>query len=419
MDFLNLKKTFVASVFGLVLFSFSACAPVSDDAVLTPTPQVIIPVLPTTAKEPTCGSLAAIPTPVSGKSLFPPITEDDMMRGSADAATTFVVYADYQDSASAAFHEVVKALLEKYPTDLRVVYRDFPMVTNPGHEKAGHAARAARAAALQGKFWEMHDMLFERQAEWSSLDGEMFAVWLADAAAEAGMDARQLADDMAQPEIVEQVRDAFVFGDETGIPFTPFLLINGRIHDNLVDFYTLDRIVALYSLAERQFTACPPQLINVEKEYLATLETEKGEIVIRLYPKEAPIAVNSFVFLAREGWFDGITFHRVLPGFFAETGDPSGTGQGHPGFFFRNEISPILSFNRPGVVAMKNVGEGTNGSQFFITYAPLPAYDGQYTIFGQVLQGMDVLTSLTPRDPQFGEVLPNGDLLLKVSIDER
>jgi len=408
-----LKKTLL--LFAILLLAACTSAP---EAVATPTLQVVIPTVPT-ASEPNCGAIETIPTPLSGDSLFPPITDEDMVRGPADAATTFLVYADYQDPASAAFHEVVQALLEKYPAELRVVYRDFPMVTNPGHEKAGHAARAAHAAAMQGKFWEMHDLLFMRQAEWTALGGDEFAAWLADAAEELGMDSGQLAEDMALPEIVEQVRDAFVFGDETGIPFTPFLLINGDIHDNLVDFYTLDRIVALYALAERQFTVCPPQVIDSDKEYLARLETEKGEIVIQFYPQEAPIAVNNFIFLAEEGWFDGVSFHRVLPGYFAETGDPSGTGQGHPGYFFRNEISPSLSFDRPGVVAMKNVGEGTNGSQFFITYAPMPSYDGEYTIFGQVLQGMDVLEALTPRDPQFGEVLPTGDLLLKVTIEER
>jgi cyclophilin family peptidyl-prolyl cis-trans isomerase/protein-disulfide isomerase len=417
MNFVFLHKTRAGVFFALLSFFFAGCAP-QPEPVSTPTPRIYIPELPT-AVEPSCGSIAALPTPMSGESLFPPVTEADMVRGPADAPTTFLVYADYQDPASAAFHAVVAALREKYPADLRVVYRDFPMVTNPGHEKAGHAARAAHAAALQGKYWEMHDLLFARQEEWSPLSGEAFAVWLADAAEELGMDANLLAEDMARPEIVAQVRDAFVFGDETGIPFTPFLLINGDIHDNLTDFYTLERIVALYSLAERQFTACPPQVIDPEREYLAHLETEKGEIVIQFYPQQAPIAVNSFVFLARQGWFNGVTFHRVLPEYFAETGDPSGTGQGNPGFFFRNEISPSLSFDRPGVVAMKNVGEGTNGSQFFITFAPLPDYDGQYTIFGQVLEGMDVLAALTPRDPQFGEVLPPGDLLLKVTIEER
>ncbi len=409
------------TLFLILLLSLVACAPSSTPtATLSPPPTQNIPTATPTPAEPTCGSIETLPTPLAeGESLFPPISAEDMTRGPADAATTFVIYADFQDPASAKFARVLNELREKYPDDLRIVYRDFPMVTNPGHEKAGHAARAAHAANLQGKYWEMHDLLFEKQDEWSSLDGEDFAVWLAEAASALGMDAEKLAEDMARDEIVAQVRDAFVFGDEIGIPFTPFLLINGRIHEGLIDFYTLDEIVALYALGERQFTACPPLVIDPEKEYLAILETEKGEITIQFYPQQAPIAVNSFVFLANEGWFNGITFHRVLPGIFAESGDPSETGQGNPGYFFKNEVDPSLAFDRPGVVAMKNVGGETNGSQFFITYAPLPAYDGKFTIFGQVIEGMDVLEALSPRDPQFGEILPPGDLLLNVTIEER
>ena len=417
-----MKKEFtqyaISFFFILVL---SACAPSSPPptATLAP-PTQNIPIAISTPAEPTCGSIETLPTPsADGDSLFPPVSAEDMTRGPEDAATTFLVYADFQDPASAAFELVLKELREKYPDDLRIVYRDFPMVTNPGHEKAGHAARAAHAAELQGKYWELHDLLFEKQDEWSPLDGEAFALWLADAASALGMDSGQLAEDMARAEIVAQVRDAFVFGDEIGIPFTPFLLINGRIHENLIDFYTLDEIVALYALGERQFSNCPPVVIDPEKEYLAILETEKGDVIIQLYPQQAPIAVNSFVFLANEGFFDGITFHRVLPDIFAETGDPSGTGQGNPGYFFKNEIDSLLKFDRPGVVAMKNVGEGTNGSQFFLTYAPIPAYDGKFTVFGQVIEGMEILAELSPRDPQFGVVLPPGDLLQKITIRER
>jgi cyclophilin family peptidyl-prolyl cis-trans isomerase len=129
--------------------------------------------------------------------------------------------------------------------------------------------------------------------------------------------------------------------------------------------------------------------------------------------------VNSFVFLARQGWFDGITFHRVLPGFVAQTGDPSGTSQGNPGYMFNNEIDPTLKFDQAGIVGMANSGPDTNGSQFFITYAPAPNLNGGYTIFGKVLSGMDVLEQLTPRDPQPGLSLPPGNKLIKVTIEEK
>jgi cyclophilin family peptidyl-prolyl cis-trans isomerase len=140
--------------------------------------------------------------------------------------------------------------------------------------------------------------------------------------------------------------------------------------------------------------------------------------VIQLYAAQAPLAVNSFVFLARQHWFDGVTFHRVIPGFVAQAGDPSGTGRGGPGYVFDNEIRPDLLFDKPGVVGMANSGPDTNGSQFFITYSPQPQLDGGYTVFGQVTAGMDILGSLTPRDPQSGGDLPAGDKILGITIEE-
>jgi cyclophilin family peptidyl-prolyl cis-trans isomerase len=131
------------------------------------------------------------------------------------------------------------------------------------------------------------------------------------------------------------------------------------------------------------------------------------------------MTVNSFVFLAREGWYDDITFHRVIPDLFAQTGDPSGTGKGDPGYYIITEIDPTLTFDKPGMVAMVNYGPDTSGSQFFITYAPAIQYNGQYTIFGQVLSGMEVLNQLTPRDAQPGTETPPGDKLTGIDIEER
>jgi cyclophilin family peptidyl-prolyl cis-trans isomerase len=148
------------------------------------------------------------------------------------------------------------------------------------------------------------------------------------------------------------------------------------------------------------------------------LHTEKGDITLDLFADKAPLAVNNFVFLARQGWFDGITFHRVLPDFMAQTGDPTGTGYGGPGYAFDNEITD-LKFDGPGVLGMANAGPGSNGSQFFITYAPAPHLDGGFTIFGRLISGMDVLQKLTPRDPSQPVELPPGDKLVHVTIIEK
>ena len=159
--------------------------------------------------------------------------------------------------------------------------------------------------------------------------------------------------------------------------------------------------------------------IDPAKTYTATIETEQGEIVMALFADHAPTAVNNFVFLAQAGWYDNIMFHRVLPGFVAQAGDPSGTGYGGPGYAFGDEITPDLTFDRPGMVAMANSGADTNGSQFFITLGDTENLNGKYTIFGEIIKGLDVAESLTPRDPSQGSDLPAGTIIKTIRIEER
>jgi cyclophilin family peptidyl-prolyl cis-trans isomerase len=178
-----------------------------------------------------------------------------------------------------------------------------------------------------------------------------------------------------------------------------------------------DVIIKYVDLKDKAYTQCPEMTIDRTKQYFATLETTQGDVVIELYPDKAPTTVNSFIFLANEGWFDNIDFHRVIPGFVAQTGDPSGTGLGSPGYAFGNEINDLL-YDGPGVVGMANSGPDTNGSQFFIAYDALPQLDGGYTIFGKVVEGMDNLVKLTEIDPQQGTVA-EPDVLLSVTIEEK
>lgn len=171
-------------------------------------------------------------------------------------------------------------------------------------------------------------------------------------------------------------------------------------------------------LAIKQYDAPPPMTIDVNKQYFATFKMAKGgEFVVQLYPDKAPITVNSFVFLAREGYFNGVTFHRVLDGFMAQGGDPTGTGMGGPGYQFQNEDND-LTFDKAGVVAMANAGRDTNGSQFFITFGPTPQLNGGYTIFGQVIEGMEVVNNLTRRNPENN---PDylGDVIESITISEQ
>jgi len=169
----------------------------------------------------------------------------------------------------------------------------------------------------------------------------------------------------------------------------------------------------------KQYSAAPPMLIDVTKQYFANVKMAKGgEFVIQLYPDKAPITVNSFVFLARQGYFDGVTFHRVIDGFMAQGGDPDGTGGGGPGYLFGNE-SNDLAFDKAGVVAMANTGQpNSNGSQFFITFGPVGLSGNDYTIFGQVTEGMDVVNAITRRAPLQNPDF-TGDVIESITITEQ
>jgi cyclophilin family peptidyl-prolyl cis-trans isomerase len=159
-------------------------------------------------------------------------------------------------------------------------------------------------------------------------------------------------------------------------------------------------------------------IIDREKTYYVTIKTEKGDIRLLLFDDEVPMTVNNFVFLAREGFYDGCTFHRVIPGFVAQAGDPTGTGSGGPGYTFPDEFSPSLSHDSAGTLSMANAGPDTNGSQFFITYAPQSHLDGRHSIFGEVVDGMEILLSLTPRDPVADPDAPSGDEIRTIVIEE-
>jgi cyclophilin family peptidyl-prolyl cis-trans isomerase len=166
-----------------------------------------------------------------------------------------------------------------------------------------------------------------------------------------------------------------------------------------------------------QWDSPPDMQIDPDRIYLATFETEKGDITVELFAAQAPMTVNNFIFLAREGFYDNTTFHRVISGFMAQGGDPTATGSGGPGYSFEDEIDESLEFDQAGILAMANAGPDTNGSQFFITYAPTPWLNGAHTIFGRVIEGQEVLDSLTERDPiDSPDFL--GDVLLTVQIRE-
>jgi cyclophilin family peptidyl-prolyl cis-trans isomerase/protein-disulfide isomerase len=402
----------------------SACAPTTavDDTPSLEENSISIADIPVaTGPLASCTAVSAASRDEAlANSPFEAVSEADWQRGNADAEVTFIEYGDFQCPFCGALSPTLLELEARYPDDLQVVFRHFPLigsVEEPIHEKAALAVQASEAAGLQDKFWEMHDLLFARQSEWTELGDAEFTAWLVAAAEEMGIDTTQFLADLTSEELVSLAENAWDEGRELGITGTPYLLINGFPYQGPTDINSLDAIVQLELLRGRQFHECPSFTIDTEADYTATLRTEKGDIVIQLLPKIAPIAVNSFVFLAENDWFDNVTFHRVLEGFMAQGGDPTGSGFGGPGYTFEIEVSPTLLFDRAGLLAMANSGPTSNGSQFFITFGPTEHLNGGFTIFGEVLSGMEVVESLTLRDPSQSPDLPPGDLILDVLIE--
>ncbi len=159
------------------------------------------------------------------------------------------------------------------------------------------------------------------------------------------------------------------------------------------------------TLKPMSYAAPPAMTIDTSKQYTATIETEKGNLVLELFASDVPLTVNNFVFLARDGFYDDTTFHRVIPDFMAQGGDPTGTGTGSPGYKFADEFTEHT--HTTGALSMANSGPNTNGSQFFITYAPQRHLDGLHSVFGQLVEGMDVL-----------KTIENGDTIVRITIEE-
>jgi cyclophilin family peptidyl-prolyl cis-trans isomerase len=169
-------------------------------------------------------------------------------------------------------------------------------------------------------------------------------------------------------------------------------------------------------VSENAYDRPPEMVLKPDTDYHANLVTEKGNVRIRLFAEEAPETVNNFVFLAREGYYDGTTFHRVIKDFMIQGGDPTGTGTGGPGYEIPDEFHPGLRHDKPGVLSMANSGPNTGGSQFFVTHVPTPWLDDRHAVFGEVVEGMDVVEAIRERDPMRDR--EPGDRIERVEIEE-
>jgi cyclophilin family peptidyl-prolyl cis-trans isomerase/predicted Zn-dependent protease len=195
-------------------------------------------------------------------------------------------------------------------------------------------------------------------------------------------------------------------------------LSNGTVENGDAILFGDERPLAQLAPAERNnyYNAYPPFVIDLTKQYEVVMTTNKGVMRFRLFDDSAPLTVNNFAFLASQGFYDGLPFHRVIEGFMAQTGDPLATGAGGPGYQFEDEILDTLTFDKRGYLAMANAGPATNGSQFFITFVPTPHLNGLHTIFGDLIEGDDVLSSLQLRDPS--DPSAPADVIEKIEIVE-
>jgi cyclophilin family peptidyl-prolyl cis-trans isomerase/protein-disulfide isomerase len=405
---------FVA-LLGLLL---TACAPATtptasvqpQPAATVQPPAAATAVQPTTAPQATEAAQPAKPTapaatPDMDKVLNP--QPDDHKLGPDGAPVTIIEWSDFQCPYCSVATPLLKQLATAYPKDVQIIYRHFPL---PSHDKSLPSTEAAEAAAAQGKFWEMEELLFKNQEAWSGQTKDDFRKTLSQYAQEIGLDVKKFDEELDGGKYSAKAKAAQDLAVQLQIPGTPFLLLNGSQFPqglNYLAYPDLEGVVKyIVELPKKQYKEAPAMQIDQAKEYIATIKTDQGDIVVKLFADKAPLAVNNFVFLAKNGWYDGVTFHRVLPDFMAQGGDPTGLGMGDPGYSFPNEVTG-LKFDKEGLLAMANAGPDTNGSQFFITYGPAaqldaadPTKEANYTIFGEVISGMDVAKKLKPRDPQ-------------------
>jgi len=393
-------------VFGLLiaLIGVGACTTPA------PTPTPTVPPRPTVIV-----TRAPTPTPAD-------VGSADHDLGPESAYLRITHYGDFAAPATTAIARNLLILANRYPSEVRLTWRHLPDPANP---LSLLAAAASEAAADQGVFWPFHDLILAEQESWRGLSQAEFAARLPDFAARAGVnDVARFAQAVNEGRYNTLVSAAAGEAKREGVQAAPALTFNRRPFTGRIDLYDLDSVVRLILLEKRHFKAQPPLQIDLNARYVATLYTDYGEVEIELFTRAAPVAVNNFVFLARQGWYDGITFHLVTPEL-AQTGDPSGTGLGTAGYFIADESDNGLIFDREGMVAMASKRGVMNSasSQFFITFGPLPpeGFNGQFTIFGQVTRGMDALRRLRPRDDSDRLRDPNpppGDRLIQVKITE-
>lgn len=417
-----MRRAVPLSVFLLVTL-VGACAQPTPEATLPPSPSPVsetpevdlaespVPQMPATPA--TCEVFTLPP-----ESPIPPVTEDDHVVGPDDASITFIEYADFECPACAGLHTLRHYLREQYGDDLRFVYRHLPLISM--HDKALITAEATEAAAAQGKFWEMHDLLYERIQEWTPLSEEQLLDTLVEYARDLELDTERFEAELTEQVYRDQLLADYEAYQEYGLMATPSYVINNIFYPTreFGGFGQLEGFIGLVTMQERMYDSPPPQVLEPDEDYSATIRTSKGDIIVQLFNDQAPANVNSFAFLAQEGWYDGLEFFFVDHEQVALSGDPTNSGSPLPmaGYYCGDETTPDLAFDDAGLLAMYTGAPNQNSSSFFITYSPQPDLTGHFTIIGRVTEGMDVAWDLTARVPAPDQ--PEPDTIETIVIGE-
>lgn len=395
-----------------------ACGPaspaspsVASSPAATRTPLRLGPSPTPTTTRPTPTSPPATPTLLP----LPDVSLSDWSLGPDGAPATLLVYSDFQSSGAADLLQTLFSLTDRHPDDLRLVFRHLPLVH--AFDKDSLAGQAAEAAGALGGFWQMARALAERRAEWSVLPPGDFVPWVTDLAGELGLDVEAFRSDLDNGRYAAFMMATYEEAIASGLPGGPVLYLNGSLVRVPPTPLNLEAAVRLQVLSASTFQNPPAMSLRAGADYFATFVFDEGEVVAQLLPDVAPEAVNSFVFLARQGWFDDTLIYRVVPGRWIEAGDPSATGLGDSGYHLPDEIDASWTFDDDGRLALASVGPGTGSSRFLITLAPLPELNGTRTIFGRILRGLDFLQGLAARDPAEALLDPNGVVLKKVLVE--
>jgi len=376
----------------------------------TRTPLQLGSIASPTVALPTIPPLPATPTLLP----LPDVSPSDWSLGPEGAPVTLLVYADFQSPSSASLLRILFDMADRHLDDLRLIFRHLPQL--PAFDKDSLAGQAAEAAGSQGAFWPMARAMSERHAEWSVLPPQDFTPWLIALAGELGLNIDAFESDLKNGRYAAFMMATYQEAVDSGLPGGPLLYLNGSLVRLPPTAINLESAVRLEALAATAFDQAPPMALREGAKYFATLVFDGGEVVVQLLPEAAPEAVNSFIFLAKEDWFDHTTIYRVVPDGWVEAGDPSGTGLGDAGYHLPDEIDPSWTFDEPGRLALASVGPGTGGTRFLITLAPLPDLNGTRTIFGRVLRGLDFVQGLAARDP-IENLLDPGVVLRDVRIE--